>query len=82
MAVLGVALIAGIINLLAPTFGGTLNGRRALRTAAYSLTAAYVGTFLGLLPLGTLWSLLAGLYGIYTLYLGLPLMMRSRPDKA
>jgi hypothetical protein len=82
MAVVGVALIAWIINLLAPTFGGTRDTRRALRTAAYSLTAAYVGTFLGLLPLGTLLSLLAGLYGIYTLYLGLPLMMRSKPDKA
>jgi Yip1 domain len=82
MAVLGVALIAGIINLLAPTFGGVRDTRRALRTAAYSLTAAYVGTFLGLLPMGTLLSLLAGLYGIYTLYLGLPVMMNSKPDKA
>lgn len=82
MAVLGVALIAGIINLLAPTFGGVRDTRRALRTAAYSLTAAYVGTFLGLLPLGTLLSLLAGLYGIYILYLGLPLMMHSNPGRA
>jgi hypothetical protein len=82
MAVLGVALIAGIINLLAPTFGGVRDTRRALRAAAYSLTAAYVGTFLGLLPMGTLLSLLAGLYGIYTLYLGLPLMMHSKPEKA
>ena len=82
MAVLGVALIAGIINLLAPTFGGVRDNRRALRAAAYSLTAAYVGTFLGLLPMGTLLSLLAGLYGIYILYLGLPLMMHSKPDKA
>jgi Yip1 domain len=82
MAVLGVALIAGIINLLAPTFGGVRDTRRALRAAAYSLTAAYVGTFLGLLPMGTLLSLLAGLYGIYTLYLGLPVMMNSKPDKA
>jgi hypothetical protein len=82
MAVLGVALIAGIINLLAPTFGGVRDTRRALRAAAYSLTAAYVGTFLGLLPLGTLLSFLAGLYGIYILYLGLPLMMHSKPDKA
>jgi Yip1 domain len=82
MAVLGVALIAGIINLLAPTFGGVRDTRRALRAAAYSLTAAYIGTFLGLLPMGTLLSLLAGLYGIYTLYLGLPLMMHSKPDKA
>jgi hypothetical protein len=82
MAVVGVALIAGIINLLAPTFGGVRDTRRALRASAYSLTAAYVGSFLGLLPMGTLLGFLAGLYGIYILYLGLPLMMHSKPDKA
>jgi hypothetical protein len=82
MAVVGVALIAGIINLLAPTFGGVRDTRRAVRASAYSLTAAYVGSFLGLLPMGTLLGFLAGLYGIYILYLGLPLMMHSKPDKA
>jgi hypothetical protein len=82
MAAVGVGIIALIINLLARTFGGTSDLRRALQTSAYSLTAAYIGTILGLLPMGTLLSLLAGLYGIYTLYLGLPVMMRSRPDKA
>jgi len=82
MAAVGVGIIALIINMLARTFGGTSDVRRALQTSAYSLTAAYVGTILGLLPMGTLLSLLAGLYGIYILYLGLPVMMRSRPEKA
>jgi hypothetical protein len=82
MAVVGVGLVALIINLLAPTFGGTRDGRNALKTAAYSLTAAFLGSLLSLLPLGTLLSLCAGLYGIYTLYLGLPVVMGSRPDKA
>ena len=82
MAVVGVGLVALIINLLAPTFGGTRDTRHALQTAAYSLTAAFLGSLLALLPLGTLLSLLAGVYGIYTLYLGLPVVMRSKPDKA
>jgi hypothetical protein len=82
MAVVGVGLLALIINLLAPTFGGTRDARHALQTAAYSLTAAFVGSLLSLLPLGTLLYLLAGLYGIYTLYLGLPVVMRSKSDKA
>jgi hypothetical protein len=82
MAVVGVGLVALIINLLAPTFGGTRDTRHALQTAAYSLTAAFLGSLLSLLPLGTLLVLLAGLYGIYTLYLGLPVVMRSKPDKA
>jgi energy-converting hydrogenase Eha subunit A len=82
MAVVGVGLVALIINLLAPTFGGTRDTRHALQTAAYSLTAAFAGSLLVLLPLGTLLYLLAGCYGIYTLYLGLPVVMRSPPDKA
>ena len=82
MAVVGVGLVALIINLLAPTFGGTRDGRHALQTAAYSMTAAFLGSLLSLLPLGTLLFFLAGLYGIYTLYLGLPVVMRAKPDKA
>lgn len=82
MAVVGVGLVAVIINLFAPTFGGTRDMRHALQTAAYSLTAAFLGSLLSLLPLGTLLTLLAGLYGIYTLYLGLPVVMGSKPDKA
>ena len=82
MALVGVGLVAFIINLLAPTFGGTRDTRHALQTAAYSLTAACLGSVLVLLPLGSLLCLLAGCYGIYTLYLGLPVVMRSPPDKA
>jgi Yip1-like protein/zinc ribbon protein len=82
MAVLGVGLVALIINLLAPTFGGVRDARHALQTAAYSLTAAFLGSLLSLLPFGTLLYLLAGLYGIYTLYLGLPVVMQSKPDNA
>ena len=82
MAVVAVGLVALIINLLAPSFGGTRDNRHALQTAAYSLTAAFLGSLLSLLPMGALLSLLAGCYGIYTLYLGLPVVMRSPPDKA
>ncbi|HEV2701452.1 MAG TPA: Yip1 family protein [Steroidobacteraceae bacterium] len=82
MAVVGVGLVALVINLLAPTFGGTRDIRHALQVAAYSLTAAFLGSLLSLLPLGTLLYLLAGVYGIYTLYLGLPVVMRSKPESA
>jgi hypothetical protein len=82
MAVVGVGLVALVINLLAPTFGGTRDTPRALQTAAYSMTAAFVGSILVLLPMGALLYLLAGCYGIYTLYLGLPVLMKSPSDKA
>lgn len=83
MSLIGVGIVSVIVNLLAPTFGGLRDSRKALQVAAYSLTPAYLSVLFGLLPsFGTLLSLLAGLYGIYVLSLGLPVVMRSKPDKA
>ena len=79
----GLYLVGLIINGLAPTFGGERNQRQALKTAAYAFTPAWLGSVLGLLPsLAFLLELLAGLYGIYLLFLGLPPLMRSPRDKA
>jgi hypothetical protein len=82
LGLIGLFLVGSIINMLAPTFSGGRNQRQALKTAAYALTPAWLGTALTFLPLGTLLQLIAGIYGIYVLYLGLPVMMRSQQDKA
>jgi hypothetical protein len=82
-SLLGLYLVALIINGLAPTFAAVRDQRQALKTAAYAFTPAWLAAVFGLLPvLSTLLSLLAGLYGIYLLYLGLPLLMKSPPEKA
>lgn len=78
MGLIGLYLVGLIINMLAPSFGGQRDQRQALKTAAYALTPAWLGTALTLLPLGALLQLCAGIYGIYVLYLGLPVMMRSK----
>jgi Yip1 domain len=83
MAVIGVCIVAAIINALAPRFGGVRQWRQALKTAAYSLTPGFVGSLFGLLPaMGTLLGILAGIYGIYVLYLGLPVVMRAQRERA
>ena len=83
MSLIGVGIVSVIVNFLAPTFGGLRDSRKALQVAAYSLTPAYLSVLFGLLPsFGTLLSLVAGLYGIYVLYLGLPVVIRSKPDRA
>jgi hypothetical protein len=80
---LGLFLVGLIINGLAPTFSGQRDQRQALKTAAYAFTPAWLSTVLSLLPgLATLLQLLAGIYGIYLLYLGLPPLMRSPKDKS
>ena len=82
-ALVGVFVVGLIINALAPTFSGTKDQRQALKVSAYSLTPALVSSVLALSPiLPTLLQLIAGIYGIYVLYLGLPVMMQSPKEKA
>jgi hypothetical protein len=78
MGLIGLYLVGLIINMLAPSFGGQRDQRQALKTAAYALTPAWLGTALTFLPLGSLLQLCAGIYGIYVLYLGLPVMMKTK----
>ena len=83
LALVGVLVLAFIVNVLAPTFKGTRSLRQALNIAAYAVTPAWLGALAGLLPaLGTLVGLVCGLYAIYLMYLGLPVLMRAPPDKA
>jgi hypothetical protein len=83
MALVGVYLVGMVINLLAPSFGGTKNDLQALKTVAYAYTAAWLAGVGQLLPWVGMMILLAGsLYSIYLLYLGLPVMMQCPAEKA
>ncbi len=79
-------VMALIINALAPSFGGTANQVQALKAAAYSYTAVWVVGVLHILPgLGVLVGLLvivAAIYSIYLMYLGLQHTMQSPQDRA
>jgi Yip1 domain len=74
-------VFALIIDALARTFGGQRSQIQALKVAAYSWTAAWVaGIFLLIPGLGVL--SIVGLYSLYLLYLGLPVLMKSPADRA
>jgi hypothetical protein len=79
----GVFIVALIVNALAPSFGGQKDSVQALKVVAYSYTAGWVAGLGVLLPgLGILF-LLAGIgYGVYLLYLGLPPVMKCPQEKA
>jgi len=82
-ALIGVFLIGLLINALAPTFSGQRDNQQALKSAAYAFTPAWLASvFLLLGGLGALLQLLAAFYGIYLLYLGLPVLMKCARDKA
>jgi hypothetical protein len=83
MSVVAVFVLGFIIDVLAPTFGGQKNFNQALKVAAYSYTAGWLGAVLGIIPfIGWLLGLIVAFYGIYLLYLGLPRVMKSPEDKS
>jgi hypothetical protein len=74
-------VLALIIDALAPTFNGQRNQIQALKLAAYSSTASWVAGVFALIPGLRLLTIL-GLYSLYLLYLGLPILMKSPREKA
>jgi hypothetical protein len=82
MAVVMVFVLGFIIDALAPTFGGTKNMDQAVKVAAYSYTPVWVVGILAIIPFLGLLGILALFYAAYLLYLGLPRLMKSAPDKS
>jgi hypothetical protein len=69
-------LIAGLIDLLAPRFGGERNFSNALKLAVYAHTPFWLAGIFLLVP-GLHFLLVLGLYGVHLLWTGLPVLMRT-----
>ena len=82
LSLVGIFVLGLIIDALAPTFGGQKNQIQALKVAVYASTAALLGGIFSLLPALAMLGLLAALYSIYLLYTGLPVLMKSLPEKS
>jgi hypothetical protein len=74
-------VLALIIDALAPAFNGQRSRIQALKLAAYSSTASWIAGIFLLLP-GLRLLVILGLYSLYLLYLGLPVLMKSPGEKA
>lgn len=76
-------VLAVIVDLLAPLFGGQANRIRAFKLVAYSGTGLWIAGLLSLYPtLGFPAALLGALYSLYLLYVGLPRLMRIQEGRA
>jgi hypothetical protein len=80
-SLIGVFVMAFIIDALAPSFGAQKSQIQALKLTVYSYTASWVAGILNIVPVLGLLAGLAGLYGLYIMYLGLPKLMKSPADK-
>jgi len=77
-----VYVLALVIDSLAPAFGSRKDFIQALKVAAFSQTPYWIASVLTVVP--SLWivTVLVGLYSLYLLFVGLPIVMKTGPDKA
>lgn len=81
LSLISVVIIALVIDGLAPTFGGEKNRVQAFKVAVYASTAAWLAGAATLIPAVSFLAIL-GIYSLYLLYLGLPVLMKASPEKA
>jgi hypothetical protein len=82
LGLVGVWVVAFVIAKLAPRFGGREDMVQALKVAAYSATASWVAGAVLIIPLLGFLVIVGALYGLYLLYLGLPVVMGAAEDQA
>lgn len=80
LSLVGVWVLALVINAMADTFGGTKNAVQAVKVAAYSWTPAWLAGVFVAVPGGS-WLQLLGLYSLYLLYAGLTPVMKTPGDR-
>lgn len=81
LSLVGVFVVAYIIDFLAGTFGARKSPDNAMRVSAYSPTAAWVAGVFNIIPALSFLGIL-GLYSLYLLYAGIAAVMKPPADKA
>jgi hypothetical protein len=82
-SLIGVAILALIVDVLAPSFGGTKDFVAAMKLVAYSFTALWIAQIAFLIPmLGLLVVLIGLIYSFYLFFLGVPVLKKSTADRA
>ncbi len=77
----GVFVLATIVNALANSFNSKPDMGRAMQLVAYSLTPMWVAGIFIMYPPISFIAFLAGIYGIYLMYLGFSHTMQTPKDK-
>ncbi|MGH8124646.1 MAG: Yip1 family protein [Rhodanobacteraceae bacterium] len=83
LALIGVYVVALIVNALARAFGGQPSQVQALKAVAYAYTAGWIAGIGNIIPwIGWLIMIVGFIYSIYLLYLGLSETMHCPKEKS
>jgi hypothetical protein len=80
-SLVSVYVIGIVINALAPTFSSKPDAINSMKLAVYSMTPMWVVGVLYIIPFLGWLVIIAGLYGIYVLYLGFACPMMDTPKE-
>ena len=81
MSIIGVYILAYIIDVLAPTFGSNKHLPTSLKIVVFAYTAAWVGGIFSLVPTLAIFGALASLYSLVLLYKGLQIVKEVPQNK-
>lgn len=81
MSIIGVYILAYIIDVLSPTFGSKKHLPTSLKIVVFAYTAAWVGGIFSLVPTLAIFGALASLYSLVLLYKGLQIVKEVPQNK-
>ena len=81
LAIIGTIVFAYIMNALANNFKSKQDLMQSMKLIAASATPWLIAGIVSIVPGASLVSILGGLYGLYILYLGLPILMETPQDQ-
>jgi hypothetical protein len=83
LGLIGVFILGIILEMLAPSFDAQKDRTQAMKLAVYASTGSWIGGILNIIPfIGWLGALAGGIFSLYLLFIGTPILMKSPPEKS
>jgi hypothetical protein len=80
-ALVSVVVVGFIVWKLAPNFSSVSDQNKATKLVSYVYTPVFLISILNIIPGLTVLNILGLLYGLYILYIGLPIVLKTPADK-
>jgi hypothetical protein len=81
LSIVGIIIFGFILNALAGNFKSKQNKMQALKLVSYAATPWLLLGIVNIYPVVGLIALLGGIYGLYILYLGIPIFMETPKEQ-
>jgi hypothetical protein len=81
LSIVGIIIFGFILNALAGNFKSVKNKMQAMKLVSFAATPWLLLGIVNIYPAAALIALLGGIYGLYILYLGLPILMETPKEQ-